>query len=89
MFVDTGTIVAVNTPVGIELVVEALLRLVVDSAELTASVETGALTITVEGGTVGCPATLLTLPAGVDQLAESLYNTPLMSTPARFAIMFF
>jgi len=89
VLVAVGTPVAVNTPVGIDVVVEDLLPRESDCDELGAPVEGGALTITLEGGTVGLPATLLMLSAGVDHLADSLYSTPLIRAPARFAIMFF
>ena len=87
--VVVGTPVAVKTPVGIVVVaVELLLPLELDCVDDFVDVG-GALVMKLEGGTVGLPATLLTLASGACQLAESPYRTPLMRTPARFAIMFF
>lgn len=84
--VDVGTPVAVKTPVGIVVVDEPLPFDVDDEAAAEVG---GALIITLEGTCVGCPARLVTLLAGVCQLAELLYNTPLIMTPARFATIFF
>lgn len=76
--VEVGTPVAVKTPVGIVVVLEVLPF----DVEVVTVVGGGALIITLVGGAVGLPATLVTLPSGVFQLAEALYKTPLKITPA-------
>lgn len=68
--VDVGTPVAVKTPVGIVVVFEVPPVDVDDDAALVDM--GGALIMTLEGGWVGCPARLVTLLAGVCQLAELL-----------------
>lgn len=66
--VEVGMPVAVKTPVGIVLVLELFPPFILEE-ELVPDAG-GGLTIALEGGAVGLPATLLTLLAGVDQLAD-------------------
>lgn len=65
--VDIGTPVAVNTPVGIEVV---LLDNPDKLCELASEFEDGALLRALEGGAAGRPATVLILAAGVCQFVD-------------------
>ena len=82
--VTFGTPVAVNTPVGILVVVCPLCRVVVSGCVVIG----GAELIMLLGDVPGKPANSLKLGSGTFQSASSSYKTPLMITPALFASIF-
>ena len=81
-----GTPVAVYTPVGKLLVLEAPWF---DAVPLCLVVEFGALVIMLAGGVPGIPASVLKLGSGVTQSPSLLNRTPLMMTPPSLASTFF